>query len=384
MRKSLLLCFTLLLIVAAHAQFNIGHTTLLLTDASRSNRSIPVEVYYPATETGDNTPWADGNFPVVVFGHGFFMSYSAYQNIWENQVPTGYVYAFLNTENGFTVSHNDFGLDFRFVSNNLNVQANLETSFFYQHISNFHVFMGHSMGGGAAFLAAQNFDDCKVLITLSAAETNPSAISAAANLTQPAVVIAASGDAVTPPATNQLLMFNAIEQCKYYVSITGGAHCYYANADFACDFGETTAGSQITISRVVQQTNTYNIITKSLNLFRSQSNSDQVIFDDFLNGLQTNSAIEFTKNCESPVNVANVSNRFDFQFYPNPSSGTLYFDENLTGNLTLSDLNGRIVFSHFVNNQTVTFPDLIKDGFYILQIEHQNKVITQKLIIKQN
>jgi hypothetical protein len=62
----------------------------------------------------------------------------------------------------------------------------------------------------------------------------------------------------------------------------------------------------------------------------------------------------------------------------------LYFDENLTGNLTLSDLNGRIVFSRFVNNQTVTFPDLIKDGFYILQIEHQNKVITQKLIIKQN
>lgn len=384
MKKISLLIVIVIMTFQAQAQFNIGHTTLQLTDANRNNRNIPVEVYYPATENGDNKPWATGNFPVVIFGHGFFMSYSAYQNIWENQVPKGYVYAFLNTETGFSVSHNDFGLDFRFVSNNLNEQVNLETSFFYQHISNFHVFMGHSMGGGAAFLAAQNFDACKAVITFSAAETDPSAIAAAANLTQPALVIAASGDAVTPPANHQVPIFDSAAQCKYYVSILGGGHCFYANADLACDFGETTAGSQITISRFIQQTYTYNLISYSLDMFRTQSSIDQAYFDEFLGSLQANNAINFTKNCESPVSISMPSNQNDFHFFPNPTSGNIYFEHSFINQVRLLDLNGRVVFTSQVNNQHLAVPEYVKDGFYFLQTEHQNQISIQKLIIKRN
>lgn len=53
----------------------IGHTTVTFTDASRSNRQIQTEVYYPATLAGDNTPISAGVFPLVVCGHGFVMTW---------------------------------------------------------------------------------------------------------------------------------------------------------------------------------------------------------------------------------------------------------------------------------------------------------------------
>lgn len=75
--------------------YAVGHTTLSLTDASRSNRSVPVEVYYPAATAGDNVP-VTGNkkFPVISFGHGFVMTWDAYKNVWNALVPEGIIVAF--------------------------------------------------------------------------------------------------------------------------------------------------------------------------------------------------------------------------------------------------------------------------------------------------
>lgn len=75
-----------------HGQnFQIGQVSLSFTDASRSNRSVPVEVYYPADAAGTGVPFTTGvpTVPVVVFGHGFVMSWDAYANIWQSLVPGG-------------------------------------------------------------------------------------------------------------------------------------------------------------------------------------------------------------------------------------------------------------------------------------------------------
>lgn len=58
-----------------NAQYQIGHTTITYIDASRSNRSIATEIYYPALTAGNNTTAAAGQFPVIVFGHGFVMAW---------------------------------------------------------------------------------------------------------------------------------------------------------------------------------------------------------------------------------------------------------------------------------------------------------------------
>jgi hypothetical protein len=44
------------------------------------------------------------------------------------------------------------------------------------------------------------------------------------------------------------------------VSIIGGAHCYFANTNFNCDFGESTSSTGISITRSQQQTATFTVL----------------------------------------------------------------------------------------------------------------------------
>ena len=66
---------------------NVGHTTITFNDPNRSGgfgngggpgRQIQTEIYYPATTSGENVAVANGQWPVIVFGHGFAMNWDAY------------------------------------------------------------------------------------------------------------------------------------------------------------------------------------------------------------------------------------------------------------------------------------------------------------------
>ncbi len=114
------------------------------------------------------------------------------------------------------------------------------------------------MGGGASMLAAANNTLIKTVVGLAPAETNPSAIAASQNVTVPALIFSGSSDGVTPPNVHHQPIYNGLSSgCKSYVSIVGGAHCYFANTNFNCDFGEATSSSGISISRSQQQALTF-------------------------------------------------------------------------------------------------------------------------------
>lgn len=255
----------------AFSQSTIGHTTLTFNDPTRSGgfgsgggtgRQIQTEIYYPAISTGTSTPVANGAYPVIVFGHGFAMNWDAYSTIWEHYVPRGYIMAFVRTEGGLfpSPSHGDFGLDLKLVAQKM---LDLQTinGLFQNHIYPKVGLMGHSMGGGASFLAAENNTNIQALIGLAPAETNPSAIAIAPNVLVPSIVFSGSSDGVTPPAQHHIPMYNGLTStCKSFVNIIGGAHCYFANTNFNCDFGESTTSTSINISRTEQQNTTYTIL----------------------------------------------------------------------------------------------------------------------------
>jgi predicted dienelactone hydrolase len=253
-------------------QFAVGHTTITFNDPSRTGgfgtgggagRQIQTEIYYPATSNGDNTPVASGNFPIIVFGHGFAMSWDAYQNIWEHYAPKGYILAFPRTEGNLfpAPSHQDFGLDLKIVGEKVVALNTESTSLFFQKILTNVGILGHSMGGGASILAAAGNNSIRTVIGLAPAETNPSAIAAANGVTVPALIFSGSQDGVTPPADHHLPIFNNLNSgCKTFASIVGGAHCYFANSNFNCDFGEATSSSGISISRTQQHQRTFSLL----------------------------------------------------------------------------------------------------------------------------
>ena len=103
------LSFTTLLVSAQNYQ--IGHTTITFNDPNRtggfgsgsgSGRQIQTEIYYPADVAGTDVASSSGSFPVIVFGHGFVMSWDSYDNIWTELVPLGYIVAFPRTEGSFS------------------------------------------------------------------------------------------------------------------------------------------------------------------------------------------------------------------------------------------------------------------------------------------
>lgn len=263
MKKNLLLFIFSVFGFAAFAQYQIGHRTITFNDPSRTGgygsgggpgRQIQCEIYYPSATAGNNTSVSPGSFPVIAFGHGFVMTWDAYTNVWENLVPKGYIMVFPRTEGSFSPSHNDFALDLNVCISKMQSLNNDNTSPFYQKVTQKTAIMGHSMGGGATILAASGNTNITTMVALAPAETNPSAISAASGISVPALIFSGVQDGVTPPVDHHIPIFNAVgSSCKTMIGIPGGGHCYFANSNFNCDFGETTSSSGISISRAQQQ-----------------------------------------------------------------------------------------------------------------------------------
>lgn len=221
-------------------------------DADRG-RTVDCRVYHPAAVAGEDVALADGQFPVIAVGHGFVMTVNAYEYLGVHYAEQGYIVVLPTTEGGFAPDHAAFGGDLAFLAQAM-VDAGADAaSAYFGHVEPSVVLMGHSMGGGAAFLGAAAAPQIKALVTLAPAETSPSAIGAAGSVTVPALVFAASEDCVTPIADHQGPMYDALaSSCKAFVNITGGGHCYFGDASFTCSFGELTCGPDLTISREQQ------------------------------------------------------------------------------------------------------------------------------------
>ena len=267
------------------AQPGIGHIQVAFQDAARNNRSIQTEIYYPSAIGGNNAAIDAGMFPVIVFGHGFVMAWSAYDNIWQDLVAQGYIVAFPTTEGGLSPNHLEFGRDLSFVIAKMKTEgANNQQSLFYNHIASTSAVMGHSMGGGSAFLAAENNNNITTIVTFAAAVTNPSSVTAAQNINIPALVISGSNDCVAPPLSNQQKMYDSLATaCKFYVEIKGAGHCYFANNNFNCSFGEGTCVPNPTITRSQQQRASSDFMAMWLNYYLKNDCISWDAFNDSLN-----------------------------------------------------------------------------------------------------
>tara|TARA_B110000444_G_scaffold255234_1_gene289191 strand:+ start:165 stop:1211 length:1047 start_codon:yes stop_codon:yes gene_type:complete len=274
--------------------FNIGHTSIDFYDNTRS-RVVSTEIYYPSEINGDDTSISTGNFPVIVFGHGFLISWDTYENFWISLVSEGYILCFPTTEMGFTPNHQFFAEDLRFVSSQMQIESLNSSSIFYNSILPKTAIMGHSMGGGASFLAAENNLNITTLINFAAAETSPSAILAAPNITIPSLIFSADDDCVSPPLSNQNIMFNNLNSiCKTQINIINGGHCYFANENILCSLGESSCNSNLSITREEQQSVTNDFLKIWLSFYLKSNQNSFSVFNDSLQG---SNRITFSQFC---------------------------------------------------------------------------------------
>ena len=387
--KKLFSSLTIILasILQLNAQFAIGHRQLTFTDASRSNRSISAEVYYPAATAGENVPLATGQFPVLAFGHGFAMTVSAYDVVWNALVPSGYIMILPNTEGTLSPSHSNFGRDLAFLINAMKAEGLNASSPFFGALASTSAVMGHSMGGGASFLAAEYDTTITAIATLAAAVTNPSSTLAALNVRIPSLVIAGSNDCVAAPAQHQMLMYDSLaSDCKTYISVSGASHCQFASSNTFCNIGESTCSPAPTISRTVQQNTTFSLLLPWLDY---QLKGEITAGNQFQSLVDSGTGITSEQNCslETAGTGLETTTNIAVSIYPNPfeDQTTIQSTQDLE-NVTLSVYNslGQQVLKqkYQSGNRFILNRNGLNCGVYFLNVYSEDKLVTnQKFII---
>ncbi|MEO8147648.1 MAG: T9SS type A sorting domain-containing protein [Bacteroidia bacterium] len=311
--KKILLTQALMIfsLVFSFAQtYNIGHTTIVFNDAARGNRNIQTEVFYPAANAGENVPFAGvagQQFPVVVFGHGLGMIYSAYESIWQSIVAQGYIIAFPKTESSLTPDQANFAKDLAFLVNAIQGQSSMQGTLFTGKVNTKSCVMGHDIGGACALIAGQYNPNITTIASLAPSETDPSAVASAPGISQASIIIAGGNDCVAPAASNSTAIYNALgANCKTFISITGGSHCQFANYNSNCNADESTCTPSPSVSRAMQQKITMRFLLPWLSYKLKNDCHAWFIFKE---DLETAIDVTYQQACDNPVLCINPAGK---------------------------------------------------------------------------
>lgn len=234
---------------AACVNTAIGTVNRTYIDRARNDRNVTVRIDYPAQAAGSGTePIRGCAFPSIAFGHGFTIAADAYQWLRDAVTPAGMVLLRPGTESGLSPNHLEFARDLNFVQSEIRGDP-----FFSDVLGPARVLGGHSMGGGAALLAAAERAPT-ALFGLAPAQTNPSAIAAASLIQAPVLLLTGSRDCVTPLAQHVTPMLAALASTdRQHVDISGGSHCQFSDGSITCSIGENSCGGSASISAAIQQ-----------------------------------------------------------------------------------------------------------------------------------
>ena len=371
MKHFLLVLLSLSTMFGQAQHYAVGTQTVTYTDASRSGRSIGVELHYPATSTGSSTPFAADSFPFVVFGHGFVMTAAAYTPFADTLAQRGYIVALLNTETGFSPSHPDFAKDLIFVYHMLISENNNASSPLHQKVMGKGAIGGHSMGGGCTVLSAQYSNPAVCYFTLAEATTNPSSITAAAFMTKPYLSFAGSYDCIAPYATNQRPTYDSCSSpCKYLIEITGASHCQFGAGAATCNLGEGASGcANPPLSRTDQINKVLGYLEPYLDHYLKNVMNASASFDSVY---ATDATSAKTKSCTIVPNgiadaVAVVSH-----LYPNPANDAVYIEsDKKIKEVSVLDYTGQQLI-HTEVNATLAALQIarLSSGIYLAEITY--------------
>lgn len=255
----------------------VAETSRTFVDAARNDRNVPVRLFHPGVAAGaGGQPVTGCAFPVVAFGHGFTIPETRYRWLAEALAAQGFVVALAATETGLSPSHAALAGDLAFLP-----RALVRDSGFATVAGTARAIGGHSMGGGAALLAAASAPRAGVLFALAPAETSPSAIAAAAAIRAPALLVTGSRDCVTPTAQHAGPMFAALATApeqRRLLDIAGGSHCQFSDGWFTCSLGEASCGGAATLPAAQQHGQVLDVL---LPLLVDRLWTDALFLDDF-------------------------------------------------------------------------------------------------------
>jgi dienelactone hydrolase len=416
MRKNILYLCCFLSTALSAQSYSVGHMSINFKDSTRSGgfaitgavqmlgsgRDIGAEVYYPATSAGTDVPVAVGQFPVVVFGHGFVMTYDNYDNIYNELAAKGFIVALPRTEGGFSPNHLGFGQDMAWLARQVQsfntISSPAALSVFNGKVLQKSAIGGHSMGGGCSFIGAENNTNLTCLFNMAAATSNTSGVSSiagAAMVDVPTLMLSGQRDCVADTAVQNSHYANLASAKKFHVILSDLTHCDFGNgSSVTCTLGQSTSGCSNTISNSLAFSRYMNFLLPFLNNQLKNSCPDGNRFMDSITGSSASMAgkkIQGSIAC-SNIGIQDLQNEADWKVFPNPVQDELAISTSLNRNelvsFYLSDQMGRVLWMKencgMQKGQAFEKIDMkaFKSGVYQLSIISQTQKLT-KILIKQ-
>ena len=217
--------------------------------------SFTATLHYPATSAGVNAPFdpSGGPYPVFSFGHGFLSAVTLYQSTLAHLASHGFFAIASQSQGGLFPSHAAFANDIRLcLDHMIAADASASSPYFGSVAVEALGVGGHSMGGGASILAAAADPRIRAVVTLAAANTNPSSINAASQLGMPVRLIVGSEDTIVPPAGSAGPMYSNAPAARQLADIVGGSHCGFIDSSIPfCDSGSISRSTQLALTRAL-------------------------------------------------------------------------------------------------------------------------------------
>jgi len=224
-----------------------------VTIARPDNSTFTALLFYPAVSPGQGAPYHGGGapYPAISFGHGWLITPPHYQSTLEHLATWGYLAIATESNTGLFPNHQLYANDMRYCLTYLETENANSGSWLYQQVDIAHVGLsGHSMGGGASILAVAADPRVRVVLAFAAAETNPSAVAAAASVAVPVFLVGASDDAIAPVSSHTGPIYDNANPPRQLPLLEGGWHCGFMDYNiFGCDSGPLARETQLAITR---------------------------------------------------------------------------------------------------------------------------------------
>lgn len=412
MKKIICLLVLFLPVLCFGQTFQVGHVSVNFKDPARTGgfliaggiqmpgtgRDIGTEIYYPATVAGNNVALAAGQFPVVVFGHGFVMTYDNYDNIYNQLAAKGFIVALPRTEGVFSPNHLDFSKDIALLADQLKQLNTTSTpsgvTMFNGKVKQSVAIGGHSMGAGCSMVGAQNNTTISALFNMATATSNSTGISSLAGaslVTVPVLIFSGEKDCVADTVVQNSHYSNLASALKFHVILKGLTHCDFGNGTSSnCTLGQTISGCGNTLNNAIAFNRYMNYLLPFLNKVLKDSCSEGQRFMDSVNTasiLRSGLKKQGTLVCgPQGLNTNNLEELIDI--YPNPSIKNLFIKVkgNLpVNNLMVVDLNG---YTMAIRDSSIESEDTYvlevenwPNGVYFVRMILNEIVLSKKLII---
>jgi pimeloyl-ACP methyl ester carboxylesterase len=211
------------------------------------------QLFRPLQAQGDGAePLAAS--PVFAFGHGYLAPIELYESTLAHLASWGITVVAPRSGGGPLPSHERFAADLVAALDHVADVAASDGGGALPVEAGARAVGGHSMGGGAAVLAAAMDPSIRTAATLNAADTRPSSAAAAREVTAPLLLVAASEDRIAPVDQHQRPIYEAAAGPAQLRIVKGGGHCGFLDrADLigiVCGRPSLDAEVQRTIGRV--------------------------------------------------------------------------------------------------------------------------------------